>query len=196
MGKGETIMFSRGSIQFFINGPPPVAKSAGPPFLADSTNRPNLQISKIADLQNEAEEKIQNLNSLVNKTHNTLLTIRSMRIFDLFPDILIVDENKISFIYRDAFGVKSIHSVLIENITYVEAHTSLFTGCLVVMDSSNYRHPIELKIENVRKHAAVRARKLIQGLVHAKTLKLDLNQLSPFELEKKLEELGMVNGED
>lgn len=176
-------MLSRGAIQFYINGPPPVARATGPPSLINLINSQDPSDNNDLDL-------------LVNKTHNPLLTLRSMRILDLFPDKLIIDENKVSFIYKSAFGVKSIHSVLIENITYVEAHTSIFTGCLVVTDSSNYRHPIELKIENLRKDSAIRARKLIQGLVHAKTLKIEFSQLSSFDLENNLEELGRVTGED
>ena len=189
-------MLSRGSIQFYINGPPPIAKPTGPPF---SDDFPDYQPQSTAT--NDSQEKLapeqsQVLNSLVSKTQNTLLTVRSIRIFDFFPDKLIIDENKVSFIYKDGFGIKSIHSVLIENITYVEAHTSLITGTLVVVDSSNYRHPIELKINNLRKDAAIRARKLIQGLVHAKNTKVDLSQLSPYDLENNLEELGRVAGED
>ena len=187
-------MLSRGSIQFYINGPPPIAKSTGPPFSGAFTTTQPLSAESNDSQEKSAEP--QELNSLVNKTSNTLLIVRSMRIFDLFPDKLIIDENKVSFIYKDAFSVRSIHSVLIENITYVEAHTSLITGCLVVVDSSNYRHPIELKIENLRKDAAIRARKLIQGLVHAKVTKADLSQLSPYDLENNLEELGRVAGED
>lgn len=190
-------MPSRDSIQFYINGPPPIAKSTGIPSLVNLIN-PQIPPIETDDSQEKQEklEELQNLNSLVNKTHKTLLTIRSMRILDFFPDKLIIDENKVSFIYKDAFGVKTIHSVLIENITYVEAHTSFISGSLVVTDSSNYRHPIELKIDNLRKEAAIRARKLIQGLVHAKTLKLDFSQLSPYDLENNLEELGRVTGED
>lgn len=187
-------MLSNGSIQFYINGPPPIAKSTGPPSWIDLTDPRTPPIG--IDIPQDRLEEPQDLNSLVNKTHNTLLTVRSMRIFDFFPDRLIIDENKVSFIYKDGFGVRSIHSVLIENITYVEAHTSLLTGSLVVTDSSNYRHPIELRIDNLRRGAAIRARKLIQGLVHAKTLKLDLSQLCPFDLENSLEELGQVKGED
>lgn len=190
-------MLSRGSIQFYINGPPPIARSTGPPPLVNLINPQVLPIeADDSDEKLEKSEESQNLNSLVNKSHNTLLTVRSMRIFDFFPDKLIIDENKVSFIYKDALGVKSIHSVLIENITYVEAHISFISGTLVVKDSSNYRHPIELRIENLRKDAAIRARKLIQGLVHAKTLKMDFSELSPYELECNLEELGRVTGED
>ncbi|MBI2593352.1 hypothetical protein HYW44_01800 [Candidatus Daviesbacteria bacterium] len=190
-------MLGRGAIQFYINGPPPIAKATGPPYLVNlinSQDSPDNNTSSEQSLKSDGLK--QDLDSLVNKTHNPLLTLRSMRILDLFPDKLIIDENKVSFIYKSAFGVKSIHSVLIENITYVEAHTSLFTGCLVVTDSSNYRHPIELKIENLRKDAAIRARKLIQGLVHAKTLKIGFSQLSPYDVENNLEELGRVTGED
>lgn len=125
-----------------------------------------------------------------------LLTVRSMRLFDLFPDKLIIDEHKVSFIYKGAFGIKSVHSVLIENITYVEAHTSFITGCLIIIDSSNYLHPIELKIENLRKDAAYRARKLIQGLVHSRNLKMDNSKLSLYDLENNMEKLGEVRGED
>ncbi len=183
-------MLNRGSIQFYINGPPPIAKSNG---LYDLINLTIPQTPQTLgdDTQKKLEEP-QNLYSLVNKTHNTLLTIKSMWILDFFPDKLIIDENKVSFIYNEAFGVQSIHSVLVENITYVEAHTSLISGSLVVMDSSNYRHPIELRMDNLRKDAAIRARKLIQGLVNAKTLKLDFSQLSPYDLENDLEELGNV----
>lgn len=192
-------MLSRGSIQFYINGPPPIARSTGPPPLVNSINSQDVLSRSDNFYEDAPQEKLeepQNLNSLVNKAHNTLLTVRSMRIFDLFPDKLIIDENKVSFIYKDAFGVKSIHSVLIENITYVEAHTSLVTGCLVVMDSSNYRHPIELRINNLRKESAIRARKLIQGLVHAKISKADFSKFSAYDLENNLEELGQVKGED
>lgn len=187
-------MLSRGSIQFYINGPPPIARSTGPPSFVNLTDAHTSQ-TKINDSKEILQEP-QNLNSLVNKTHNTLLAVRSMRIFDFFPDKLIIDENKVSFIYKDAFGVKSIHSVLIENITYVEAHTSLITGCLVVMDSSNYRHPIELRINNLRKESAIRARKLIQGLVHAKISNADFSKFSAYDLENNLEKLGQVKGED
>jgi len=187
-------MLSSGSIQFYINGPPPIAKSTGPPFSEDFTN--SQTPAEKTDYSKQNLTAPQNINSLVNKTHNTLLVVRSIRFFDFFPDKLIIDENKVSFIYKDAFGVKSIHSVLIENITYVEAHTSLMTGTLVVVDSSNYRHPIELKINNLRKESAIRARKLIQGLVHAKNSKTDLSEFSAYDLENNLEELGRVAGED
>jgi hypothetical protein len=145
----------------------------------------------------EKQAIFQNLESAaVGQSSGILLIVRSMRIFDLFPDKLIIDEHKVSFIYKGAFGVKSIHSVLIENITYVEAHTSFMTGCLVIIDSSNFLHPIELKIENLRKDAANRARKLIQGLLHAKNLKMDNSKLSLYVMENNMEKLGEVGGED
>lgn len=187
-------MLSRGSIQFYIHGPPPIAKSIGPPSLVNLTN-PQTPQTQADDTQEQLDEP-QNLNALVNKSQITLLSVRSIRFFDFFPDKLSIDENKVTLIINDAFSVKSIHSVLIENITYVEAHMSLLCGSLIVTDSSNYWHPIELKIDNLRKEAAIKARKLIQGLVYAKTLKLDFGQLSPYDLENNLEELGRVTGED
>lgn len=181
-------MVSKGSISFYINGPPP-----HPAYMTDSSpgETESSQINEPQTPQNTSSSR-----PLTDKATDILLSIRSMRLFDLFPDKLIIDENKVSFIYKDTFGTKSIHSVLIENITYVEAHTSLISGSLVVIDSSNYRHPIELRINNLRKEAAIRARKLIQGLIHAKILKIDFTKYSTFDMEKSLEELGEVIGED
>lgn len=187
-------MLSRDAIQFYINGPPPNATSNGQTSLVNLINADALP--GIIDDVLEKPSESQNPSSLADKSCITLLTVRSIRWLDLFPDKLIIDENKVSFIYKDAFRVRSIHSVLIENITYVEAHTSFLKGCLVVTDSSNYRHPIELKLDNLRKDAAIRARKLIQGLIYAKTLKMDFGELNPFDLEKNLEKLGRVLGED
>lgn len=185
-------MLNKGSIQFYINGPPPLAR------LINATTEPSLL--KLLNSQDNAtttpSQNQEPLNLLIHKTQDTLLTVRSMWLLDLFPDKLTVDEAKVSFIYNSAFGVKSIHSVLIENITYVEAHTSLLSGSLIIVDSSNYRHPVELKIENLRKEAAIRARKLIQGLIHAKNLKIDISQFTPYDLENNMEELGRITGED
>lgn len=174
---------------FYVNGSPPPVKLTAPQTESSdtlSTESPHETIQKSPE----------SLNSLTAKAQDVLLAVRSMRIFDPFPDKLIIDGSKVSFIHKDAFGVKSIHSVLIENITYVEAHTSLISGTLVIIDSSNFRHPIELKIGSLRKEAAIRARKLIQGLIHAKALNIDFSNLNAFDLENNLEILGRVKGED
>jgi hypothetical protein len=189
-------MLAKGSIAFYINGPTPISlDSLRVAKNTDETPAPPTNPTS-PDLKEPKVEHNNPTQPLITKNKNTLLTFRSMRIFDFFPDKLIVDENKVSFIYKDAFGVKSIHSVLVENITYVEAHISFFCGSIVVIDSSNYRHPIELRINNIRKDAALRARKLIQGLVHAKMLQADLSKYTAFDLENNLEELGKVEGED
>lgn len=187
-------MLSKGNIQFYINGPPPVAVANGQ-FFSGSSFTPNyLPTPHPSSLNNLSESK--DINVLVNQSHTTLLAVKSMKIFDFFPDHLSVDENKVTIIYNAAFNVKSIHSILIENITYVEAHLSLLCGSLVIVDSSNYRHPLELRIDHLPKEAAVRARKLIQGLVQAKNLQLDFRKLPTSDLEYSLEELGRVTGED
>lgn len=138
----------------------------------------------------------ESLQSLSGKSKIPLLTVKSIFWFDFFPDKVIIDQHKVSFIYKDAFGIRSIHSVLIENITYVEASTGLLTGKLMVTDSTNYRVPIDLVLTNLRRLDAIRARKLIQGLMQAKRGGIDLSKFELFELELELENLGQVIGED
>lgn len=183
---------NRGTILFSANNP---LAFADPKISFPSADLKKLPGTRNAITLTDRQTKSQDTKSTVDQP-GILLTVRSMRIFDLFPDKLIIDEHKVSFIYKGAFGIKSVHSVLIENITYVEAHTSFLTGCLVIVDSSNYLHPVELKIENLRKDAAHRARKLIQGLVHSKNLKMDNSRLSLYDLENNMEKLGEVIGED
>lgn len=145
----------------------------------------------------EQKQSSEKLKALVAKTQKTLFSATSMLLFDLFPDKLTIDENKVNFIYNDIFGTKYIHSVLIENIVYVEVQLSLLTGTLIVMDSSNFRAPSALIIKNLKKTDALKARKLIQGLVHAKIVGVDFDEFDNCdELESELEKLGKVIGED
>jgi hypothetical protein len=175
-------MDTRGSIDFNLGNPPP---NGYIPISSSSFPLKHLQ-------QNDQHQ----LHTLVAKTQSPLLTVKSIFWFDFFPDKMIIDQNKVSFIYKDMLGIRSIHSVLIENITFVEARTGLLTGKLIVTDSTNYRIPIDLVLENLKRSDAIKARKLIQGLMQAKRDKIELDTVDLYQLAIDLENLGQVKGED
>lgn len=183
-------MLSRHEINFnFDKSPPTHIPNFSPlynPYYPTQSTSPPL----------DETENDKRLNHLISKTKKTLLEISSIFIFDLFPDKLTIDENKVNFIYKEAFWIRSIHSILIENIAYVEVRLSILTGTLIIMDMSNFRVPQTYEIKNLTRKNALRARKLIQGLVHAKKTGIDFNQFDCSELECNLEDLGRVTGED
>ena len=181
-------MMNTGSLDFRLN------KFPGSPNYLNFYSPPT--DTKLPDPPKDEKENNQVLNNLITKTQKTLLEVKSIFIFDLFPDKLIIDQNKVNFIFKDAFGVSSIHSILIEFIAFVEVHLSFLTGTLLVVDMSNFRIPMSLIIKNLKRRDALRARKLIQGLIHAKKVGIDFNQFESTELENRLENLGNVLGED
>ena len=67
----------------------------------------------------------ESLGDLIKKSQSVLLKISSTFPFDLFPDSLVVDENKVSIIHRD-FMTEHVHSILIEDITDITVNTSIF----------------------------------------------------------------------
>ncbi len=149
-----------------------------------------------SDQKNQRAKPKDLLKELIQKTRSLLLSVSSILIFDLVPDKIIIDENKVTIIHNDWFGVQNIHSVLIENISYVEVNTNLLSASIEIIDSTNPRDPIHLQIFNLPKKQAARVRKLIQGLVQAKRSGLDFSKFTPRELDYFMEQLGEASGEN
>lgn len=106
--------------------------------------------------------------------------------FDLFPDDLIVDENKITFIIRDFWKVERVHSVYVKDISDCIVQTSFFFASLSIIDlgfRDNWIGINFLKIPD-----ALRARRIIQGLMVSHKMGLDLSAVQ--ELDDKMEALG------
>src|SRR5688500_3528089 len=71
----------------------------------------------------EIEKKVHDtqedrLDEVVHGTARVLLSTKSLFPWDLFPDELIIDENKISFIFNNLIE-KRVHSVFIKDLSDV-----------------------------------------------------------------------------
>jgi hypothetical protein len=97
-----------------------------------------------------------------------LLSINAIFPFDLFPDQVLVDADKVTIINRNAFGTQQISSVLIENISHVDVFTGILTATLNITDSSNFREPLYITAHNLSISDALKARKLLQELITSK----------------------------
>lgn len=140
-------------------------------------------------------EALATLQKLADQSQKVLLTISSIFPYDLIPDTLTIDENKVNFIRKEIFGAENIHSVLIEDITNITVNTGPFMASLEIIDSSNVRFPITYSIKHLKINKANLARRLIQGLITAKRSGVDLSSCNEKDLLKTLETLGHARGE-
>ncbi len=132
----------------------------------------------------------QKLDKIVNKTNRVLHKTSSIWPFTMFIDDLVIDENKINFVFRTFFWSDHIHSILIRDISDVIVETSVLFARIKVIDRGFTEGSITISYLN--KKEAILARRLIQGLAVAYENKIDLSSIPTEELVTKIEALGQV----
>jgi hypothetical protein len=177
------------------------------PFSANSSDyvkKPNLsekdkEIARKSiehpEVSRELELKVHNtqegrLDEVVAGTARVLFQTKAVFPWDFFPDELVVDENKINFIYN-SFMQKRVHSVFVRDISDVIVNTSFMFASLEIVDLGFKENDIRLSF--LRKSDAILARRIIQGLVIAHKRDIDIGHVPVEELVAKMEELGKVD---
>lgn len=127
--------------------------------------------------------------SMVKTSDRELFRLSTIFPFDLFPDEVVIDVDKVSVITGVFFFSKRIHSVFIQDITDVFVDSTLIFATLEIVDSGFVENSI--KIKPISRTEAMRARKIIQGLIVAKKQEIDLSKILDLpDLVNKLEKLG------
>ena len=134
-------------------------------------------------------ENHQKLEEMIERSQRVLLKIYTIFPFDFFPDCLTIDENKINLVHHE-FGSKNLHTVFIENISYVTVDTTPFAATLNITDSTSERFPVLMQVSWLKKDDAFRARKLIHALIAAKKAGIRLEDYEKESLIRELEQLG------
>lgn len=150
-----------------------------------------------AKILKDAEKKFEE-DSLKDKKRLDAIVSQSREIyrisavfpFDLFPDDLVIDENKITFIIRDFWMVERVHSVYLKDISDCIVQTSIFFASLNVVDLGFRDNWIGINFLKINE--ALRARRIIQGLMIAHKLDLDLSGVPVEALDDKMESLGQA----
>lgn len=128
------------------------------------------------------------LKTLLAKATHKILVIHSVWPFDFFPNTLVIDHNKIDFIYNDFFWTKHTFSVHIKNVNCVIVGIDPLFASLTVKVMGFEENPEPVKF--LRKSDAILARRLIMGLVAADKEGVDLSKLSILDSKRTLEEIG------
>lgn len=132
----------------------------------------------------------QKLDSLVEHASAPLFTLSSVWPFDLFPNKIIIGENKVDFIYNDFFWTKHTFSALVKNINNVQISVGPFFASLTLEMIGYEANPGSVKFLPVRE--AARARRIIMGLAACAKEEVDLADLRHDEVLSKVEQIGMA----
>ncbi len=138
-----------------------------------------------------SEEKVkavEEVNQLIKKSHQTLLKIKTMFPFTLFPDRVLIDQYKVDIIYGIFFFSEQVFTVPIKNVNGASVSTDLFFGRLLIEINGYNENPTAVKF--LRKQDAIRARRIITGLVACDKEGIDLSPLSYEQVVHKVEEIG------
>ena len=143
--------------------------------------------------EKRASNKLDRLNKrkvakLVKKSNRILVSVSSHALpFDLFPDILNIEEERITIINRHLLS-SEVHSVDIKNISNILINNSILFSQLAIISKTFEEN--EIKIRNLRTKDAVFARRIIEGLRVFEKENIDTSGYTKNELIAKLEELS------
>lgn len=131
---------------------------------------------------------LSQLDTLLDRAHKVLLKRNTLFPFDLFPNTLIIDYNKMDIIYRHFFRTSQTVSVPIARINHVTVDSIFFLSTLKVEVKGMDKNPAPLPF--LRSRDAHLAKNLLLGLVGAHAHGIDLSRLSGQAVIDKLVEIG------
>lgn len=132
------------------------------------------------------EEDKQIIDNLVKKSNRIIISISSLFPWDFFPNTIMVEESRVTFIFRQFLSSQS-HAVDIKDISNVFIESSLFWATLQVVSQTYTQN--DIKIGNLSRKKAEKVRRIIEGLRTFSENSIDTSSYEVEELINKLEEL-------
>lgn len=138
----------------------------------------------------EQDKQIEKLEKLVKGTESPLFVIKSFFPFDLFPDRLTIRLSEVNIEVKEFFLSSQFYTIAIVDIKDVAVERGPILSGLKVESGSQEG---VIKIRHVKYKEALKAKKIIQGLITAKRegIELALAHDMPDFIEK-IEKIGSV----
>jgi hypothetical protein len=144
------------------------------------------------DITKEAlkEEAVnqQKLDFLVEQSQKILFQTKGEFPFDFFPDTLTIEPNQIHVTTRAFFKSARVHSIALKDISDVFIETAPMYATLKIIDRNFIENQVIVPF--LKKENAVKAQRIIQGLIVAEREGVDLSKVLDDSLVEKLETLG------
>lgn len=128
------------------------------------------------------------LDKLITRTNQNILTIHSVFPFDLFPDTIHIDENKVEIIHRPFFFEEQIFPILISRITSAKITTNPFFATLKLEIRGYETNPEAVRMLWYKD--AIKAKRIITGLIACSQENIDLSAVNINEAAQKIEKIG------
>lgn len=138
------------------------------------------------------EVKKSELIEIPTPSARVLYRVTAIFPFDLFPDELVVDEIKVSVVFKK-FLYQATNTMLIKDIANVSVDNNWIFGSLVVRGEDDQKGNGPLVINRLDINRAKEARAIIQGLMIYLDQKIDTSQMPVEEVVQKTIELGQSN---
>ena len=145
--------------------------------------------SEAANQQHEEVDKgIGKLQVVVEKAQNILIKATAVFPFDLFPDSITIDRQKLTVVHHSFFSVKQTVSVQHSDIKNIQADIGPFFGSLTVT-SEHFINNIQT-IKFLPKKDALSIQQLVQGFIIAYSEGVDMSEIDDEKLVELLNRLG------
>lgn len=149
----------------------------------------NLQSEGIDEqTKNQATKKEadrQKVSELVKMSNRYIYSISTQFPWNLFPNTIDIEEDRVTFTFRQ-FLTSQSHSLDIKDISNVFLESSLFSATLQVVSKTYIQNNI--KIGNLNKKKAEKARRIIEGLRTLVKHNINTSSYGIDELILKIEE--------
>ena len=136
------------------------------------------------------EQEHQKLDTLIDTSSQVLFKSHTVFPFHLFTKEIVIDVNKVSLIDRQFFSSARIRSLTIRTVSDTFVDTGLFFAKLSIIVRDFTEN--SLHIDYLPKADAIKARRIIQGLMVGYEKGIDFSKLNPQEIIDKLEEIGKI----
>lgn len=151
----------------------------------DTTKRVDEELVK----ENIKEEKknIRNLEDLLQSSKKVLFKASTFFPLNFFPDEVVIEPDKVTVTVRIFFFTGEVRSMEIVDVEDVTVEAGPFFATLIIVEKSKVS---TLIVKYLKTGDAIKARRIIQGLVLANKGGIDLSKIKDEELLKRVEELG------
>ena len=157
--------------------------------LKRAMTRRGLIRQKLAPKKPSAPPKIpKKLMAVTIQAHDILFRANTIFPFNLFPDTVTLDREKLTFASRSFFRVAKITSVPVRDILSVEADIGPFFGS--VHTASRYFITNPYSINYLWRKDALKLQRLLQGYIIAHEQDIDCSNIDKDKLVTLLNDLG------
>jgi len=136
------------------------------------------------------DNEMLKLDRLHKKATSVLFSCTTVFPFDLFPNTVIIDHNKIDIIYRQFFSVQQTVSIAISHINYILVESSFFFSTVKIETKGLVQNPAPLYY--LLNKDALFIQRLLFGLISAEKNDIDISHMPRTEIIDKLIEIGQA----